>query len=54
MAVYSPRLSKNIGYAMVSIDHTALGTSLAIEAPWGTSAAVVAEKPFLRRPRTWA
>ncbi len=52
VAVYSPRLSKNIGYAMVSIDHAALGTSLAIEAPWGTTAAVVAQKPFLRRPRT--
>ena len=34
VAVYSPRLRKNIGYAMVSIGHTALGTSLAIEAPW--------------------
>jgi glycine cleavage system aminomethyltransferase T len=51
VAVYSPRLEKNLGYAMVSIGHAALGTSLAVEAPWGTAAAVVAEKPFLRRPR---
>jgi aminomethyltransferase len=46
VAVYSPRLRKNIGYAMVSISHAALGTALGIEAPWGTATAVVAEKPF--------
>ncbi len=34
---------------MVSIGQTALGTRLAIEAPWGTATAVVAEKPFIKR-----
>jgi glycine cleavage system aminomethyltransferase T len=46
VAVYSPRLRKNIGYALVSISHAALGTGLGIEAPWGAATAVVAEKPF--------
>jgi aminomethyltransferase len=46
VAVYSPRLQKNIGYAMVSISHAALGTGLDIEAPSGTTTAFVAEKPF--------
>jgi glycine cleavage system aminomethyltransferase T len=45
--VYSPRLGQNIGYAMVSIDHAAVGTSLGIEAPWGAATAIVAEKPFI-------
>jgi glycine cleavage system aminomethyltransferase T len=51
VAVHSPRLRKNIGFAMVGIDHAALGTSLGIEAPWGPVRAVVAEKPFIRPPR---
>ena len=46
VAVYSPRLRKNLGYAMVNISHAALGTGLDIEAPWGTATAIVAEKPF--------
>lgn len=47
VAVHSPRLETNIGYAMVGIDHAALGTPLDVEAPWGAATAVVAEKPFL-------
>jgi glycine cleavage system aminomethyltransferase T len=47
VAVYSPRLRQNIGYAMVSIGHAAVGTRLGIEAPWGTATAIVAEKPFI-------
>jgi aminomethyltransferase len=46
VAVYSPRLRKNLGYAMVNISHAALRTGLDIEAPWGTATAIVAEKPF--------
>jgi glycine cleavage system aminomethyltransferase T len=47
VAVYSPRLDMNIGYAMVSIDHSALGASLDVEAPWGMTTAIVTKKPFL-------
>ncbi len=32
-ACYSPRLEKNIGYAMVPIEHSELGTELEIERP---------------------
>ena len=44
----SPRLARNIGYAMVPTGLSALGTKLAIETPWGETAAVVAEKPFFK------
>lgn len=46
-ACYSPRLEKNIGYAMVPIDLEGLGTELEVEAPSGRTTAVVAEKPFI-------
>ena len=48
VAVYSPRLEKNIGFAMVEVAHAALGTRLDVQAPWGVAAAVVAEKPFIK------
>ena len=48
VAVYSPRLEMNIGYAMVGIDHAALGTRLEVAAPWGAAPAVVTEKPFIK------
>ena len=34
-ACYSPRLEKNIGFAMLPIEHTELGTSLQVETPKG-------------------
>jgi aminomethyltransferase len=48
VAVYSPRLEKTIGYAMVASAHSALGTRLDVQAPWGPATAVVAEKPFIK------
>ena len=51
VAVYSPRLDMDIGYARVSIGHSAVGASLAVEAPWGTTTAIVTEKPFLTSPK---
>ena len=47
-ACYSPRLEKNIGYAMVPIDYTELGTELEIETPHGRISATVVEKPFFK------
>jgi aminomethyltransferase len=47
VAVYSPRLERNIGYAMVTAACGTLGTALTIEAPWGKAAARVIEKPFV-------
>ncbi len=53
--VYSPRLKKNIGYVMVRIECSELGTELVIETPGGERRATVVRKPFVdphkRRPR---
>lgn len=49
VAVYSPRLEMNIGYAMVPIGCTALDTRLEIAAPWGPATAIVSALPFIKR-----
>jgi aminomethyltransferase len=46
-ACYSPRLEKNIGYAMVPIEYTELGTELEVERPKERTSAVVVERPFI-------
>ena len=46
-AIYSPRLEKNIGYAMVPVEHAQLGTGLTVQAAWGLTTATVVRKPFL-------
>ena len=44
--VYSPRLNKNIGMAMLAIEHTELGTPLTLETPAGRRNAKVVPMPF--------
>jgi aminomethyltransferase len=46
-AVYSPRLVRNIGYAMVPVAHAALGTQLSVETSDGPRGAVVVAMPFI-------
>jgi glycine cleavage system aminomethyltransferase T len=47
-ACYSPRLQKNIGFAMLPIEHTELGTEVVVETPpSGRVEAVVVRKPFV-------
>jgi aminomethyltransferase len=46
-AAYSPRLRKNIGYALVPIDYAALGTRLSVETPERQRAAEVVTMPFI-------
>jgi glycine cleavage system aminomethyltransferase T len=46
-ACFSPRLEKNIGFAMVPIEHAELDTELEVERPEGTTSAVIVEKPFI-------
>jgi glycine cleavage system aminomethyltransferase T len=46
-ACYSPRLEKNIGYAMVPIELTELGTELEVETPKERTSAVVVQRPFI-------
>jgi len=46
-AVHSPRLSKNIGYAMLPVEHAALGTRLRVDTEGGERGATVVEMPFI-------
>ncbi len=47
-ALYSPRLEKNIGYAMVPVAYEKLGTALEVQIPdLGARSARVVQKPFL-------
>ncbi len=46
-AIYSPRLRKNIGYAMVPIAFSDLGTELSVTTPWGERAATVVPRVFV-------
>jgi glycine cleavage system aminomethyltransferase T len=47
-ACFSPRLDRNIGYAMVSIDAAEIGAELEIERPGETVSGVVADRVFLK------
>src|SRR5438093_53100 len=46
-AIHSPRLKKNIGYAMVPIAFSDLGTEVEVIHPSGTRKARVVKKPFI-------
>ncbi len=46
-ACYSPRLKKNIGFAMLPIEQAELGTEVVVETPAGRNSAVVVRKPFM-------
>jgi len=46
-ALHSPRLEKNIGYAWVPAELSALGTKLVVETPFGEAPAIVAPMPFV-------
>jgi aminomethyltransferase len=47
-ACYSPRLEKNIGFAMVPIEHSPIGIELEVERPEETVSAVVADRVFFK------
>ncbi|MCC6474842.1 MAG: glycine cleavage system protein T [Burkholderiales bacterium] len=46
-AVYSPRLAKNIGYAMLALARAAVGTRLEVQTCAGTRTATVVPMPFV-------
>jgi len=46
-AIYSPRLRKNIGYAMVPREHAAPGTEFVVSSPSGSRTSRVVRKPFI-------
>ncbi|MEM8777220.1 MAG: glycine cleavage T C-terminal barrel domain-containing protein [Pseudomonadota bacterium] len=45
-AVYSPRLQENIALAMISSEHSAVGTQVEVSTGSGPTSAVVVERPF--------
>ena len=47
-ACYSPRLDKNIGYAMLPVDFAGIGTELIAERPEETVEVVVADRVFVK------
>jgi aminomethyltransferase len=49
VALHSPRLQKNIGYAMVAIEHSNLDSSMTVDSPVGALAARVVEMPFVKK-----
>jgi aminomethyltransferase len=46
-ACFSPRLEKNIGYAMLPIELAEFGTEIEVDTPSGRQSAVVVRKPFI-------
>ena len=46
-AIHSPRLKKNVGYAMVPIEHAEIGSELEVLHPSGPRTATVVKKPFI-------
>jgi aminomethyltransferase len=46
-ACFSPRLERNIGFAMLPIELTEFGTQVEVETPHGRQDAVVVRKPFI-------
>jgi glycine cleavage system aminomethyltransferase T len=46
-ACHSPRLEKNIGFAMLPVGHADMGTKLDVETPHGRMGAVTVPKPFI-------
>jgi aminomethyltransferase len=48
IALHSPRLEKNIGYAMISTEYSNLDTTLTVESPIGMMTAKVVEMPFVK------
>jgi aminomethyltransferase len=53
-AVYSPRLAKNIGYAMLPVGYTALGTLVTVDTADGERSATVVPMPFIDPAKTIA
>src|ERR671911_2923674 len=47
-ACFSPRLEKNIGYAMVPVEYSEIGVELEVERPDETVPAVVADRVFFK------
>lgn len=51
IALYSPRLERNIGYAMVQNAFASLASEFTVDSPLGRCRATVVEKPFIKSVR---
>ena len=51
-AIYSPRLSQNIGYCWLPIAHAHEGQTVSVETEWGTRTATVVPMPFVDPEKT--
>lgn len=49
--VHSPRLKRNIGYAMLPIEYTAVGTTLTVQTPFGPRSIEVTTVPFIDKDK---
>ncbi len=49
VALFSPRLEKNIGYAIVRTGFAALGATFKVETPFGRTRATVVKRPFIAK-----
>ena len=49
--VYSPRMDRNIGYAMLPIEHTVVGTKLTLHTPFDVREAEVTTTPFVDKDK---
>ena len=52
VALHSPRLEKNIGYALIAIEHSSLGSTVTVDSPVGALTAKVVEMPFVKPVKT--
>jgi aminomethyltransferase len=46
-AIFSPRLGKNLGFAWLPTERSALGTTVEVQTEWGMRGATVVEMPFV-------
>jgi aminomethyltransferase len=46
-AIYSPRLTKNIGYCWLPADRSTEGASVTVRTEWGERTATVVPMPFV-------
>jgi aminomethyltransferase len=46
-AIHSPRLARNIGFAWLPVERSAIGETVTVESEWGTRSATVVEMPFV-------
>jgi glycine cleavage system aminomethyltransferase T len=46
-AIYSPRLSQNIGYCWLPVDRSREGTTVTVDSEWGSRTATVTPMPFV-------